>query len=131
MEVRYLRRPFPAATVEFLAGMLVCVWLDGGQGEVRGVCAPPPPPAQPTTPVHHLLLYSPASCAPTAFRSMWAEFEWENKVAVNTEIKSLREYLDHILKNTNMKYVCANRRIFFVLHRLRVRGGGGGAAQQC
>jgi coatomer subunit beta len=46
---------------------------------------------------------SPASCAPTAFRSMWAEFEWENKVAVNTEIKSLREYLDHILKNTNMK----------------------------
>mmetsp|Transcript_198 Transcript_198/g.520 ORF Transcript_198/g.520 Transcript_198/m.520 type:complete len:948 (-) Transcript_198:1112-3955(-) len=45
----------------------------------------------------------PATCTATAFRSMWAEFEWENKVVVNTEVKSLREYLDHILKHTNMK----------------------------
>jgi len=45
----------------------------------------------------------PSTCAPTTFRAMWAEFEWENKVAVNTEITSLREYLDHVLKHTNMK----------------------------
>eukprot|EP01006_Ploeotia_vitrea_P035707 TRINITY_DN65928_c6_g4_i2.p1 TRINITY_DN65928_c6_g4~~TRINITY_DN65928_c6_g4_i2.p1 ORF type:complete len:882 (-),score=148.70 TRINITY_DN65928_c6_g4_i2:166-2811(-) len=30
---------------------------------------------------------SPASCPATQFRSMWAEFEWENKVAVNTTAK--------------------------------------------
>ena len=36
---------------------------------------------------------------------MWAEFEWENKVVVNTEFRNLRQYMDHILKNTNMKYV--------------------------
>lgn len=28
----------------------------------------------------------PSSCTETEFRSMWAEFEWENKVPVNTEI---------------------------------------------
>lgn len=34
---------------------------------------------------------------------MWAEFEWENKVVVTTDLKSLREYLDHIMQNTNMR----------------------------
>merc|ERR1719300_1049161 len=28
----------------------------------------------------------PASCTETEFRSMWAEFEWENKVSVNTTL---------------------------------------------
>ena len=28
----------------------------------------------------------PASCTETEFRSMWAEFEWENKVAVSTHL---------------------------------------------
>mmetsp|Transcript_123467 Transcript_123467/g.214100 ORF Transcript_123467/g.214100 Transcript_123467/m.214100 type:complete len:262 (-) Transcript_123467:271-1056(-) len=51
---------------------------------------------------------SPASCSPTMFRSMWAEFEWENKVAVSTEFRSLRQYLDHILKNTNMKLLTSD-----------------------
>ena len=37
------------------------------------------------------------------FRKMWAEFEWENKVSVNTNIVELLEYLHHILKSTNMK----------------------------
>ncbi|ORY34789.1 putative ER to Golgi transport-related protein [Naematelia encephala] len=37
------------------------------------------------------------------FRSFWTEFEWENKVAVNTQISSLRAYLDHLLAATNMK----------------------------
>ncbi|ERN11735.1 hypothetical protein AMTRI_Chr03g45050 [Amborella trichopoda] len=46
---------------------------------------------------------SPASCADVQFRNMWAEFEWENKVAVNTVIQDEKEFLDHIVKSTNMK----------------------------
>lgn len=34
---------------------------------------------------------------------MWAEFEWENKVTVNTNITDLNEYLQHILNSTNMR----------------------------
>lgn len=29
----------------------------------------------------------PATCSDATFRSMWADFEWENKVSVNTNIK--------------------------------------------
>jgi coatomer subunit beta len=36
------------------------------------------------------------------FRSMWAEFEWENKVAINTHITDLYEFITHIINNTNM-----------------------------
>lgn len=36
------------------------------------------------------------------FRSMWTEFEWENKVNVNTQITDLRTYLNHIMASTNM-----------------------------
>ncbi|KAG7538272.1 Clathrin/coatomer adaptor adaptin-like N-terminal [Arabidopsis suecica] len=46
---------------------------------------------------------SPAVCSDSAFRSMWAEFEWENKVAVNTMVQDEKEFLDHIIKSTNMK----------------------------
>ncbi|KAI9208285.1 adaptin N terminal region-domain-containing protein [Polychytrium aggregatum] len=45
---------------------------------------------------------NPAYCTETQFRSMWIEFEWENKVLVNTNITDLREYLNHIMKSTNM-----------------------------
>ena len=45
----------------------------------------------------------PATCTDTEFRQMWAEFEWENKVAVNTNIKDLHEYMDHLIGTTNMK----------------------------
>lgn len=45
----------------------------------------------------------PASCTDAEFRQMWAEFEWENKVTVNTNITDLNEYLQHILRSTNMK----------------------------
>lgn len=45
----------------------------------------------------------PASCPDTKFRSMWAEFEWENKVAVNTDMTNPTEYLNHIASSTNMK----------------------------
>jgi len=46
---------------------------------------------------------APASCSDLTFRAMWAEFEWENKVAVNTDISDVREFLDHVVKSTNMK----------------------------
>lgn len=72
---------------------------------------------------------SPASCADVAFRNMWAEFEWENKVrwcellhvsqgddicmfflmpphmqvAVNTAITDVTAFLEHVLASTNMK----------------------------
>ncbi|KAL0298457.1 UNVERIFIED_CONTAM: Coatomer subunit beta-1 [Sesamum calycinum] len=51
---------------------------------------------------------SPAVCSDTAFRTMWAEFEWENKVAVNTTITNEKEFLDHIIKSTNMKCLTAS-----------------------
>jgi len=44
----------------------------------------------------------PATCSHTQFRSMWAEFEWENKVAVNTVIDDLDKFLNHIVKCTRM-----------------------------
>ena len=45
----------------------------------------------------------PASCSDTDFRAMWAEFEWENKVAVNTGITDIVQFLNHIVESTNMK----------------------------
>ena len=45
----------------------------------------------------------PASCSDEFFRSMWAEFEWENKVAISTSITTLDGFLDHIVTSTKMK----------------------------
>ena len=45
----------------------------------------------------------PATCSDELFRSMWAEFEWENKVAIATSIGTLKEFLDHIVTSTKMK----------------------------
>lgn len=45
----------------------------------------------------------PASCTDTEFRQMWAEFEWENKVSVNTTLSDLPLYLQHLIRSTNMK----------------------------
>ncbi len=45
----------------------------------------------------------PSTCTDTEFLQMWAVFEWENKVVVNTNIKDLREYLEHVIQSTNMK----------------------------
>ncbi|GJN87097.1 hypothetical protein Rhopal_000042-T1 [Rhodotorula paludigena] len=45
---------------------------------------------------------TPGYCNETQFRSMWTEFEWENKVNVNTNIDDLRAYLQHIMSSTNM-----------------------------
>ena len=44
----------------------------------------------------------PAHCTETQFRNMWAEFEWENKVAVFTAIEDCEEFLKHVMKLTNM-----------------------------
>lgn len=45
----------------------------------------------------------PATCTDEVFRSMWAEFEWENKVAISTSITELLEFLNHIVDSTNMR----------------------------
>ncbi|WFD01369.1 coatomer subunit beta [Malassezia obtusa] len=45
---------------------------------------------------------SPSYCSETEFRSKWTGFEWENKVNVKTNISDVREYLEHIMKSTNM-----------------------------
>ena len=44
----------------------------------------------------------PAQCTETQFRTMWTEFEWENKVNINSKAKSLREFLEQLMKCTNM-----------------------------
>ncbi|KAL3939846.1 MAG: hypothetical protein SGBAC_005504 [Bacillariaceae sp.] len=49
----------------------------------------------------------PATCSEELFRSMWAEFEWENKVAIATSITELKEFLDHIVTSTKMKCLTA------------------------
>ncbi len=45
----------------------------------------------------------PSQCTDQEFLQMWVSFEWENKVVVNTNIKDMHEYMEHILKSTNMK----------------------------
>ncbi|TYZ61801.1 hypothetical protein PybrP1_004799 [[Pythium] brassicae (nom. inval.)] len=45
----------------------------------------------------------PATCSDSEFRAMWAEFEWENKVAVNTEITNVFQFLQHIVDKTHMR----------------------------
>jgi len=52
---------------------------------------------------------NPASCTNLEFRTMWSEFEWENKVAVNTQIRDVNAYLEHILRSTNMKCLTARK----------------------
>merc|ERR1719446_427721 len=40
-----------------------------------------------------------------AFRTMWSEFEWENKININTSITEVGTYLEHIMLNTKMSIV--------------------------
>lgn len=44
----------------------------------------------------------PATCTETQFRTMWTEFEWENKVNINSKASSLRVFLDQLKACTNM-----------------------------
>jgi len=45
----------------------------------------------------------PAACNLEDFRQMWADFEWENKVTVNTTLTDRHNSLEHLLRSTNMK----------------------------
>lgn len=38
----------------------------------------------------------------TEFRTMWSEFEWENKVNISVHWDSLKGFLEYLMKNTNM-----------------------------
>eukprot|EP00397_Hematodinium_sp_SG-2012_P002217 GEMP01002223.1.p1 GENE.GEMP01002223.1~~GEMP01002223.1.p1 ORF type:complete len:987 (+),score=213.77 GEMP01002223.1:112-3072(+) len=40
-----------------------------------------------------------------SFRTMWSEFEWENKININTAITEVGAFLEHIMRNTNMSIV--------------------------
>lgn len=60
----------------------------------------PRPSSNPTLTTSACPTLTPAPCP--QFRSMWAEFEWENKVAVNTAITEPLAFLDHIIASTNM-----------------------------
>ncbi|ODQ82250.1 hypothetical protein BABINDRAFT_164062 [Babjeviella inositovora NRRL Y-12698] len=44
----------------------------------------------------------PATCTENAFRTMWNEFEWENKITIKSSMASLHEYLDSLMAGTNM-----------------------------
>ncbi|KAI9766078.1 MAG: coatomer subunit beta [Geoglossum simile] len=44
----------------------------------------------------------PAQCTETQFRTMWTEFEWENKVNINSKAKSLSDFLKQLMACTNM-----------------------------
>ncbi|KAL5115211.1 coatomer subunit beta [Pleosporales sp. CAS-2024a] len=44
----------------------------------------------------------PAQCTETQFRTMWTEFEWENKVNIHSKAKTLREFLKQLMACTNM-----------------------------
>lgn len=44
----------------------------------------------------------PATCTESSFRKMWNEFEWENKITIKSQMDSLKEYLDELMKGTNM-----------------------------
>merc|ERR1711972_914979 len=46
-----------------------------------------------------------ATTGELAFRLMWSEFEWENKININTTINDVGKYLEHIMRNTNMSIV--------------------------
>eukprot|EP00461_Guttulinopsis_vulgaris_P010102 UN10176 len=45
----------------------------------------------------------PTTCQPADYRSMWTEFEWENKVLISTNFTDPIEFVQHIIKLTNMQ----------------------------
>lgn len=40
-----------------------------------------------------------------SFRSMWAEFEWENKITISTRMTDVSQFIEHIMRQTNMTVV--------------------------
>ncbi|CDK25632.1 unnamed protein product [Kuraishia capsulata CBS 1993] len=46
---------------------------------------------------------NPANCTEATFRKLWNEFEWENKITIKyCHMPTLKDYLDTLLKGTNM-----------------------------
>ncbi|RNE97541.1 coatomer beta subunit [Trypanosoma conorhini] len=45
----------------------------------------------------------PASCLATDFREKWSTFDWENTIVVNTARTELRDYVEFVMKETNMQ----------------------------
>ena len=45
----------------------------------------------------------PATCTENTFRKMWTELEWENKISIKVNMKSLKEYLQLLMAKTNTK----------------------------
>ena len=45
----------------------------------------------------------PADCQELEFKLKWAEYEWENKVFVNTPITDLKQFVEHFAKEMNIK----------------------------
>ena len=45
----------------------------------------------------------PAECSELDFKKKWAEYEWENKVQVSTNITDLKEYVEYFAKALNVK----------------------------
>ncbi|KAK6050437.1 coatamer beta region [Cooperia oncophora] len=53
----------------------------------------------------------PGNVTDAEFRQMWFDFEWENKVTVNTPITDLREFLHYLSTVTNMKVLTGDAAI--------------------
>ncbi len=49
----------------------------------------------------------PAECPELEFKLKWAEYEWENKVHVNTPITDLKQYVEHFAKEMNIQLMTA------------------------
>ena len=43
-----------------------------------------------------------AECSELEFKKKWAEYEWENKVVVNTTLTDLREFVDYFARSLNV-----------------------------
>lgn len=43
-----------------------------------------------------------AHCSELEFKKKWAEYEWENKVQVNTQMTDLKEFVDHFSQSLNV-----------------------------
>lgn len=50
----------------------------------------------------------PAHTNDERFRTMWNEFEWENKISVKSQLPSLHAYMEELAKGTNMNVLTPN-----------------------
>eukprot|EP00005_Dracoamoeba_jomungandri_P003389 CAMPEP_0174257138 /NCGR_PEP_ID=MMETSP0439-20130205/6304_1 /TAXON_ID=0 /ORGANISM="Stereomyxa ramosa, Strain Chinc5" /LENGTH=638 /DNA_ID=CAMNT_0015340079 /DNA_START=740 /DNA_END=2657 /DNA_ORIENTATION=+ len=54
---------------------------------------------------------NPATCNEVQFRTLWSQFEWENRITVDTTIEDLQDYFTHILETTNMNCLTRKKRL--------------------